>query len=97
MHKARLTTKITLRRCQYLEHQWNRGRLCNVKDIVPKIKTNLPARENEVLPLKNKFIDYMRNERDVIVCERCGLLTSCWDYIGEEQVCMNCYEDGQNE
>lgn len=95
MHKARLTTKITLHRCQYLERQWERGRLCNANQIIDKIKTNLPARPNEVAPLKNKFLDYMRNERDVIDCEHCGLLTSCWDYIGSDRVCMNCYEEEQ--
>ena len=92
MHKARLTTKITKQRCLHLERQWARGRLCYIKDIVPTIKATLPARPDEVASLENKFIDYMHNERDVISCEYCGLFTSCWDYIGDDQVCMNCFE-----
>lgn len=95
MHKARLTQKITKQRCIHLERQWDRSRLCNANDIIPVIKATLPAREHEIEPLKRSFEMYMRDSRDVIACERCGLLTSCWDYIGDDQVCMECYEEGR--
>lgn len=97
MHKARLTQKITKRRCEYLEHQWEMGRLSNENQIVGKIKAALPARENEIAELKSSFLEYMQNNRDAIACERCGLLTSCWDYYGEEQLCMDCYEELNEE
>lgn len=97
MHKARLTQKITKQRCEYLEHQWDRGRLSNKNQIVDKIKAALPVRENEIAELKSSFLRHMENTRDVIACERCGLLTSCWDYYGEEQYCMDCYEDLREE
>ena len=86
MHKARLTQKITKRRCEYLEYQWERGRLSNENQIVKKIKAALPARENEIVELKSSFLEYMQNNRDAIACERCGLLTSCWDYYGDDHL-----------
>lgn len=97
MHKASLTQKLTKRRCEYLEHQWEMGRLSKENQIISKIKAALPARENEIAELKSSFLKYIRSARDVIVCEHCGLLTNCWEYYGDGHYCMECYEELDEE
>lgn len=95
IHKAVLTVKITTARCQYLWGQYRRGNISYAKDVRPKIRSALPARENEVDDLYNKFIEYIGDEHDMVVCDKCGVITDCWDYAGEdgaERLCYSCRE-----
>jgi formylmethanofuran dehydrogenase subunit E len=97
MHKPVLTNKITKQRCEYLYGQWTRGHLYKKEQIIPKIRAALPARENEISALEARYISYLRDEHDVILCERCGEFSSCWDYFDDEQVCGTCYDELNGE
>lgn len=96
MHKPRLTRAITKARCEYLWGQYRRDRIIYAKDVRPKIRKALPARENEIDDLYHRFIEYIGDEHDMTVCDRCGLITSCWDYGGEDgadRLCIDCREE----
>ena len=96
IHRARLTPNITQARCRYLQGQWRRGHICNIKQVRPKIKDNLPVREHEVEDLVDTFVQYMADEYNEIVCDECGDFTGSWDYAGDSRLCMNCLDDEEN-
>ena len=96
IHKAVLTAKITRARCEYLWGQYRRDHINYAKDVRPKIKSALPARENEIDDLYRKFVEYIGDVHDMIVCDRCGYITSCWEYGGDdgrERLCTECREE----
>ena len=96
IHKALLTARITTARCEYLWGQYRRDHINYAKDVRPKIRSALPARENEVEDLYHKFIEYIGNNHDMIACDRCGIITNGWDYGGEdgsERLCYECMEE----
>lgn len=95
-HKPRLTPAITRNRCEYLYGQWNRGNLCYRKDIIPKIKSNLAARPDEIDDLEQSFLSYISDEHDLFVCSKCGVITDSGEYIGDSMVCYSCYDDQDN-
>lgn len=97
IHKERLTPEITRTRCRYLRGQWRRGHLYNIKQVRPKIVNNLPVRKHEVEDLVDTFVRYMADECDLIVCDECGVFTSCWDDAGDRRLCSDCYNEDDNE
>lgn len=92
-HKPRLTPEITQNRCKYLYGQWRRGNIRYRKDIVPKIKSNLAARPNEIDDLEQTFLRYISDEYDLFACSNCGVITDCGEYEGDSMVCYSCYDD----
>lgn len=96
-HRPRLTPSITRNRCEYLYGQWRRGHLRYRKDIVPKIKSNLPARPNEIADLEQTFLDFIRGEYDLFTCSQCGIITDSGEYCEDGMVCYSCYDDLNGE
>ena len=96
IHIARLTPNITLARCRYLQGQWRRGNIYNIKQVRPKIADNLPVREHEVEGLVDAFVQYMADNYNEIVCDECGDFTGSWDYAGDRRLCMNCLDVEEN-
>lgn len=96
MHKPRLTPKLTRARCEYLRGQWRREHLNKYDEIADKARKNLPVRENEVRPLVEAFMEFMR-ESDVVACPSCGELTDCiYEHHGEAY-CYDCAYRLRNE
>ena len=96
-HRPRLTPSITRNRCEYLHGQWRRGNIRCREDIVPKIKTNLSARPNEIADLEQAYLDYISSEHDLFVCSNCGVITDSGEYCGDSMVCYSCYDDLNGE
>lgn len=96
IHRERLTSNITQARCRYLQGQWRRGHIYNIKQVRPKIRDNLPVREHEVEALVDTFVQYMADEYNKIVCDECGDFTGCWNYAGDRRLCTNCWDDEEN-
>lgn len=97
IHKERLTPDITRARCRYLQGQWRRGHLYDIKQVRPKIASSLPVRKHEVEDLVDTFVRYMEVEYSHVVCDECGRFTGCWDDVGDRRLCMDCYnEDDDN-
>lgn len=90
IHKPVLTPRLTKARCQYLYGQWRRGHIYKEDQVLPKAKSALPVRKEDLLGLYNAFIKYMKDEHDMIVCEDCGCFTTCWDYYDDMQLCDEC-------
>lgn len=90
IHKPVLTPRLTKARCEYLYGQWRRGHIYKEKQVIPKAESALPVRKEDLIGLYSAFINYMKDEHDMIVCEDCGCFTSCWDYYDGMQLCDEC-------
>lgn len=89
-HAPRLTPAVVMSRLEYLRGQVRRGNIVKGSDIEKKIRSNTSARENEIEPLKEQFIGFMR-ERGRDLCADCDVFTIDSNEYDGRLVCNSCY------
>lgn len=89
-HAPRLTPAVVRSRLEYLRGQVRRGNISKGSDIEKKIRSNTAARENEIEPLKEQFISFMR-ERGSELCADCDVFTICPNEWEGRWVCNSCH------
>ena len=89
-HAPRLTPAVVRSRLEYLRGQVRRGNILKGSDIEKKIRSNTAARENEIEPLKEQFIGYMR-ERGSELCADCDVFTVSPNEWDGRLVCNSCH------
>lgn len=96
-HMPRLTQRITNARINYLEGQYRRGNINCGKDIEHKIRTNLPAKEEDIRDLRARFLRCMLRTRDVRLCDNCDALTNGLTFYEQngQILCENCVNDSE--
>lgn len=96
-HMPRLTQKITNARIIYLGGQYRRGNINCGKDIEHKIHTNLPAKEEDIQDLRERFLRYIWNTRSVRLCDNCDVLTNGLTFYAQngQVLCENCVNDSE--
>ena len=95
-HAPKLTKKITERRVSYLWGQYHRNNINRGADIERKIRSNLPARDEDVSDLRERFIEFASN-RGVHVCDECEIMTGRLMFYSQNGrvLCDRCVNDEQ--
>lgn len=96
-HMPRLTQRITNARISYLDGQYRRGNINRGRDIEHKIRTNLPAKEEDIRDLRERFLRYILRTRDVRLCDNCDVLTNGLTFYEQngQILCENCVNDSE--
>lgn len=92
MHRPKVTQKIIHKRVVYLDGQFRRDNICQGADIERKIRSNLPAKEEEIADLQERFLNYILEKRGVRLCEKCDALNGydTFYYQNGQVLCENC-------
>lgn len=96
-HAPRLTQRITNARINYLYGQYRRSNINCGKDIERKIRTNLPAKEEDIKDLRERFLEYILHARGVRLCDNCDVLTNGLTFYEQhgQVLCDNCVNDSE--